>query len=58
MGRRGVACSALRQAVTAIENRDTAREELAKEIGLWRVALMFGWVFDVPDFIDALAARV
>jgi hypothetical protein len=56
MSRHGVMCSALRQAVTAVENRETARLELCKQIALWRVALAFGFVFDVPEFVRALAA--
>jgi hypothetical protein len=55
MSRRGVLCSAFRQAVTAVENRETARAEWGKENALWRVALAFGFVFDVDDFLDALA---
>ncbi len=54
MSRRGLLCSALRQAVTAVENKESARDELAKEMGLWRVALAFGFVYDVDDFIAAL----
>jgi hypothetical protein len=54
MSRHGIMCSALRQAVTAVENKETARRELCKEIGLWRVALAFGFVFDVADFIAAI----
>lgn len=54
MSQRGVMCSALRQAVTAVENKETARNELCKEIGLWRVTLAFGFVFDVDDFIQAI----
>jgi len=54
MSKRGVMCSVLRQAVTAVENRETARQELCKEIGLWRVALAFGFVFDADDFVQAL----
>lgn len=54
MQRRGFLCSALRQAVTAVENKQTARHQIAKEIGLWRVAISFGFVFDVDDFIAAL----
>jgi len=54
MGGRGVMCSAFRQAVTAVENKETARSELGKENGLWRVATAFGFVFDVDDFIDAM----
>jgi hypothetical protein len=54
MSRHGVMCSALRQAVTAVENKETARRELCKEIALWRVALAFGFVFDVADFMAAI----
>jgi hypothetical protein len=54
MSRRGVMCSAFRQAVTAVENRETARAEWGKENALWRVALAFGFVFDVEDFAGAL----
>lgn len=57
MSRYGVLCSAIRQAVTAVENKETARQELAKEIGLWRVALAFGFVFDVEDVLEMLKAQ-
>jgi hypothetical protein len=50
MSRRGLMCSAFRQAVTAVENKDSARHELHKEEALWRVALAFGFVFDVDSF--------
>lgn len=56
MSNRGLMCSAFRQAVTAVENKETAREELSKQIALWRVALAFGFVFDVDDFVAAIAA--
>jgi hypothetical protein len=54
MTRRGLMCSALRDAVTAVETKETARDQLAKQIALWRVAVVFGFVFDVDDFIAAL----
>jgi hypothetical protein len=54
MHKYGLWCSVLRQATTALENKETARNELCKEIALWRVALAFGFVFDVKDFINAL----
>lgn len=57
MARRGFVCSAFRQAVTAVENRETARRELCKEIGLWRVSVQFGCVFDVPDFVESIRGR-
>lgn len=54
MSRRGFLCSTIRQAVTAVENKETARDELCKEVALWRVAVAFGFVFDMEDFLAAL----
>lgn len=54
MSQRGIMCSAIRQAVTAVENKETAREELCKELALWRVALAFGFVYDLDDFRIAI----
>ena len=54
MSQYGLMCSALRQAVTAVENKESAPNQGAKEIALWRTALEFGFVFDVPDFQNAL----
>lgn len=51
MSRHGVMCSALRQAVTAVENKESARTQAHKEEALWRVALAFGFVFDVNNLI-------
>jgi hypothetical protein len=56
MSRQGLLCSALRQAVTAVENRETARQELCKELALWRVSVAFGFVYDVDDFVRALSS--
>lgn len=56
MSRRGLLCSAFRQAVTAVENKESARAEGHKEEALWRVALAFGFVFDVDKFLKALHA--
>jgi nicotinamidase-related amidase len=55
MSARGFMCSVFRDATTAVENRQTARAELNKQEGLWRVALAFGFVLDTHDFIEALA---
>jgi len=57
MQRYGVMCSALRQATVAVENKETARDQLCKEIALWRVALAFGFIFDVDDFVQAISGR-
>jgi len=54
MSRRGVMCSAIRQAVTAVENKESARLEMCKDLALWRVALAFGFVFDTADVLAAL----
>lgn len=54
MSKRGIMCSTIKQAVTAVENKETARNELCKDIALWRVALTFGFVFDLDDFVSAL----
>jgi nicotinamidase-related amidase len=54
MVKHGFLCSTIRQAVTAVENKETARNELCKEIALWRVALAFGFVFDLDDFLHSL----
>lgn len=54
MSKHGLWCSALRQATTAVENKESAQTELCKEIALWRVALAFGFVFDVSDFVKAI----
>ncbi|HJN19200.1 MAG TPA: twin-arginine translocation signal domain-containing protein [Armatimonadota bacterium] len=55
MSRSGVMCSAIRQATVAVESKESARTEFAKEIALWRVAVSYGFVFDVDDLIAAIA---
>jgi hypothetical protein len=55
MSRRGYLCSVVRQATTAVENGQTARQETCKELALWRVAVAFGFVFDATDLIEALS---
>lgn len=55
MARHGVICSVLEDAVTAVENRETAREEREKQQALWRVSLEFGFVFSSPDLLAGLA---
>ena len=56
MRRHGLLCSTITEAVTAVENRETAREEREKQQALWRVALEFGLIFSLPDFLAALRA--
>jgi nicotinamidase-related amidase len=55
MARHGCLCSTIREATTAVENAATARKQLEKEQALWRVALEFGFVFALDDFVRALS---
>lgn len=57
MKRHGCLCSTIREATTAVENRETAREQREKQQALWRVALEFGFVFSLDDFVHALSQR-
>jgi hypothetical protein len=52
--RYGIMCSTIRQAVTAVENKETARNEEAKELALWMTAVGFGFVYDIDDLTSAL----
>lgn len=54
MTRYGVMCSTIREAVTAVENRETAREEREKQQALWRTAINSGFVFGLDDFLAML----
>jgi len=54
MRRYGLLCSTIREAVTAVENAETAREEREKAQALWRTSLNFGFVFAMNEFIDGL----
>lgn len=54
MSQHGLLCSTIPQAVTAVENKETARNELGKQNALWRVALAFGFVYELDDFLHAL----
>jgi nicotinamidase-related amidase len=54
LGRAGFLCSTIAEATTAVENRETAADEREKQQALWRVALEFGFVFGLEDFVAAL----
>jgi len=54
MKRHGCLCSTIAEATTAVENRETARDEREKQQALWRVSLEFGFVFHLRDFVAAL----
>ena len=54
MLRRRFMCSTVEDAVTAIECRESGREQLHLQTGLWRVGSSFGFVYQSSDIIDAL----
>lgn len=54
MKRLGYICSTIREAVTAVENKESARGERHKEYGLWWVAMNYGVVFDLEPFVNAI----
>lgn len=55
MSRHGVMCSTIRQATTAVECKETVRGEKAKELALWWVSVVYGFVFDADDVIAGLS---
>jgi hypothetical protein len=55
MSRLGYRCSCIREGVTAVENRESIRGEQHKEEAMWRISLMFGYIFKADDFISACA---
>jgi nicotinamidase-related amidase len=57
LARHGCLCSTIAEATTAVENRETARDEREKQQALWRVAVEFGFVFALADFLRALPKR-
>lgn len=57
MARHGCLCSTIAEATTAVENRETAREEREKAQALWRVAVEFGFVFRLADFLQSLSQQ-
>lgn len=54
MQRYGMLCSTIRETTTAVENKESARLETAKNMELWKVSLQFGLVYDFADFTGAL----
>jgi len=55
MSRRGFLCSVVRDAATAVECGFSARDEMAKQLALWNVALTFGFVYEQEDLTRVLA---
>ncbi len=56
MSRLGYRCSCIKEAVTAVENKESVEGELHKQEALWRTSLMFGYVHSAGDFIAACEA--
>jgi len=54
MARHGCLCSTIAEATTAVENRETAPTEQEKQQALWRIAIEFGFVYNLADFLRAL----
>ncbi len=54
--RHGLLCSTVRGAVTAVENRETARANGGLEQALWMLSVGFGFVYPLEPFKAALAA--
>jgi len=54
MSRRGFLCSVVRDATTAVESGFSARDEMAKQLALWNVALSFGFVYEQEDLVGRL----
>jgi len=52
--RHGAMCSVIREATTAVENRESAREQRCKELALWRISLAFGFVYELDDFLTGI----
>lgn len=54
MADRGLLCSTIREAVTAVENKSSAKNETNKDYALWVTALKNGFVYDYIDFMNCL----
>jgi nicotinamidase-related amidase len=57
MSRHGIVCSTIPEAVTAVENKETAREEREKQQALWRVSLEFGFVFPSRELLAVISSH-
>lgn len=58
LSRYGCLCSTIPEAVTAVENLETADGEREKAQALWRVAVAFGFIFSLEDFLAALSTSL
>lgn len=53
MQQRGFMCSAVKDCVTAVENRESTPSKHHTDTALWRVSLNFGFVYEGKDLADA-----
>lgn len=53
MSRLGYRCSCIKEAVTAVENKESVVGEQHKQEALWRTSLMFGYIHSADDFMGA-----
>ncbi|MER6523698.1 hypothetical protein [Streptomyces sp. NPDC001508] len=58
MTRLGYICSTVRGATTAVENKETARDQLNLASAYWRVAVLHGFVYELDDFVAFLESNV
>lgn len=54
MGRRGYLCSTLAEAIVTVESHESAPLNGEYHQALWRVAVEFGFVFHLDDFLKSL----
>lgn len=53
MSRLGYRCNCIREAVTAVENKESTHGEFNKQQALWRTSLMFGFIHSKEDYLFA-----
>ncbi len=54
MWRRHYVCSAIREATTSVENKESCATGAHQEQALWRVAMRYGFVFDLADVMNSM----
>lgn len=54
MGRRGYLCSTIAEAIVTVESHESAADNGEYHQALWRVAVEFGFVFHLDDFLPHL----
>ncbi|MCK5811913.1 MAG: hypothetical protein KAG94_03390 [Clostridiales bacterium] len=57
MSSRGFICSTIKECITAVENKESAKIQGHKEYGLWITALKNGFVYTLADWVDMLETK-